>query len=53
MWSERPSLSSIASSPRIEINSPMRRGVFCSELGRISSISIMLTKLSREKFMEE
>jgi hypothetical protein len=29
------------------------RGVFCSELGRISSISIMPAKLSKERFMEE
>jgi hypothetical protein len=44
MWNIRPSLSSIASSPRTEIDSLMQRGLLCSGLGRISSISIMPTQ---------
>jgi hypothetical protein len=39
MWNVRPSLSSIASKPRTEIVSLMQRGLLCSGLGRISSIS--------------
>ena len=38
---------------RIEMRYAMRRGLFCSELGRILSISIMPAKLSKERFMEE
>jgi hypothetical protein len=53
MLNAHPSLSNIKSSPRIDINSLMRKGLLCSELGRISSISIMPAKLSRERFMQE
>ncbi len=48
-----PSLSSIASSPRTEIGSLMRGGLFCSGLGRISSISITPAELSRERCKQE
>ncbi len=52
-WNAWQSRSSIVSLPKIEMHYAMRRGLFCSELSRISSISIMPTKLSKERFMEE
>ncbi len=53
MWNVQPSLSSIASSPRTEIDSLMKRGLLCSGLGRIPSISIMPAQLSRERCTQE
>ncbi len=53
MWNAWQSCSSIASSPRINIHQAMRRGLFCSELGRISSTSTMPVKLSKDRFIEE
>ncbi len=53
MSNAQQSLSSIAFLPRIEINLVKRRGLLYSELGRISSISIMPTLQSRERLMQE
>jgi hypothetical protein len=53
MLNAQQSLSSIAFLPRIEINLVRRRGLLCSELGRILSISIMPALQSRERLMQE
>ncbi len=46
-------LSFLFKEPRIETRSARRRGLYCSELGRISSISITPATLSRKRFMQE
>ncbi len=46
-------ISSIASLPRTEIVALMWGGLFHSGLGRISSISIMHAKLTRERCIQE